>query len=70
MISYCMISHVESKKYNELWITAKKESDTDAENKLLVTTGEKEGEGQWGERGYYKIIWNHECETSENCKVL
>ena len=47
------------KKYNELVNYSKKkkkESDTDTENKLLVTTGEKEGEGQWGERGYYKII--------------
>lgn len=35
-------------KYNELVKYSKKESDTDTENKLLVTTGEKEGEGQWG----------------------
>ena len=66
--------HVESKKVqwtSELQQKKKnKESDTDTENKLLVTTGEKEGEGQWGKRGYYKIIWNHERETSENCKTL
>ena len=26
--------------------------------------------GKGDEKGYYGIIWNHVCDTSENCKAL
>lgn len=42
---------------------------SDIERKLVVTSGEKR-EGQYRGRGYYRIIWNHVCETLKNCKTL
>ena len=42
---YCTISHMESKKYNELVNMQKRSRLTGAENKLVVISGEK---GKWG----------------------
>ena len=40
----------------------------DIENKLVITSREREGESWAGGKGYYGIIWNHVCETFENYK--
>ena len=35
--------------------------------------GEGSGKGEYRvgeEKGYYGMIWNHVCETFENCKAL
>ena len=44
----------------------------DLENKLVATSveGERERCDIWeGKRGHYGIIWNHLCDTFENCKA-
>ena len=45
---------------------------TEIKNKLVVTVerGKQGGaiQGSGGKKGYYRIIRNHVCETSENCK--
>ena len=42
---------MESKKYNQIVNIAKRNGLTDMENKLVVTSGVKEGEGQDRDRG-------------------
>ena len=47
---------------------------TDSQIWKQAIEGEERTEGQYkgseGEKGFYGIIWNLVCETSENCKAL
>ena len=63
---------MESKNYDKLVNKTKKKQ---SHRYRQQTSGYQWGEGRGnrgvgGKRGYYGIIPNHVCETSENCKAL
>ena len=68
----CCHLYVESKKYNKLVNVAKKETDLQIQNKLVVTNREREGKvGQFWGRGKIKtLVFMRLCEIiDENCEA-